>query len=55
MGAGRLGTVRAALAADDTLRVHDAIAGADLRTGPMGFSSIQVCAYLSSTTTYSVD
>jgi hypothetical protein len=32
VGASRLGTARAALAADYTLRAHDAIAGADLRT-----------------------
>jgi hypothetical protein len=32
VGTGRLGTARAALAADDTVRAHDAIAGADLRT-----------------------
>jgi hypothetical protein len=55
VGARRLGNARAALAADDTLRAHDAIAGADLRTGSMGFSSIHVRAYLSSTTTCSVD
>jgi hypothetical protein len=36
VGAGRLGTARAALAADYTLRGHDAIAGADLRTGADG-------------------
>ena len=32
MGAGRLGAAQVALAADDTLRAHDAIVGADLRT-----------------------
>jgi hypothetical protein len=48
VGTGRLGTARAALAADDTLRAHEAIAGADLRTvadglleHPLSYISIQ--------------